>query len=127
VNNKYKLVIKIISALLAVFVLLGAGYYFSGNFNKFSDLSLLLRSVVFGSAAAVIFLVFLVWIKTGSKSGNSYTAVTLEEIEVNEEELYEAVDNWVFFRHRKLREGRITFLEDDEGNVICRVMVRKDS
>ena len=107
-------------------MLLGAGYYLSGSLNKFSGLSLFIRSVVFGSAAAAAFIAFFFWVKSSGKSGDNYTAVTLEELEVNEEELYEAVDNWVFYRHRKLREGRITFLEDDNGNVICRVMVRNE-
>ena len=79
-----------------------------------------------GAVISLASLPVFVWLALKPPSLDSYSGFTLEEMELDEDELFEAVSNWVFVKHKRRAEGSVRFLEDEDGNVGCRVTVRKD-
>ena len=88
--------------------------------------SLPVRSLVAGGVVGLASLPILIWLSLRPVSLEHYSAFALEEIELDEKELANAVENWVYANHRRRVEDDLRFLEDDEGNVTCRVTVRKE-
>ncbi|MCG8453625.1 MAG: hypothetical protein MI717_10640 [Spirochaetales bacterium] len=70
--------------------------------------------------------VFALWAFRPQKGLDGYAGYPLEELDLGEDELNDAVANWVFAHYRKRVEGEIRFLEDEDGGVSCRATVRKE-
>lgn len=83
-------------------------------------------ALIIGTVIGTASLPLFVWLALRPSSLGNYAGYTLEEIELDEDELAEAVSNWVFAEHKRRIEGPVRFLEDEDGNVNCRVTVRKD-
>jgi len=88
--------------------------------------SLLAAALISGGVVAAAALPFLLWLAVKPVKPDQYSAYALEEIELDEKELNDAVGNWVYARYRKRAEEDARFLEDEDGSVSCRVTVRKD-
>ncbi len=83
-------------------------------------------ALIIGAVIGTASLPLFIWLSLRPASLGTYAGFTLEEIELDEDELSEAVSNWVFAEHKRRIEGPVQFLEDEDGNVNCRVTVRKD-
>lgn len=88
--------------------------------------SILAAALISGGIVAAAALPFILWLAVKPIRPDQYSAYTLEEIELDERELNDAVGNWVYARYRKRAEEDARFLEDEDGSVSCRVTVRKD-
>ncbi|RLW70694.1 MAG: hypothetical protein B6D68_00505 [spirochete symbiont of Stewartia floridana] len=84
------------------------------------------KSLIIACAITGVYLPVLIWLYIQSSSLKRYSGVTLEEMELDEDALSEAVANWLYFTHRKRMEGRVRFLEDKEKNIKCRVTIQSD-
>jgi hypothetical protein len=91
-----------------------------------TDRSTAFIALVTGAVAAGLSLPVLIWLSFRSPHLNRYSAYTLEELDLSQDDLTEAVGNWVYGRYRQRMENTPSFLEDEDGNVTCRVTVRKD-
>ena len=87
---------------------------------------MLAKSLMAGGIVTGLYLPMLAWLYLRPASLKRYSGFPLEELELNEEDLSEAISNWVYAKQKRRMEGRIQLLEDDAKNVICRVTVRKD-
>ncbi len=122
-NFKKLLVISgLVSGLLLLTVIVAFVIFQTGA----AGISILVKSLITGCVVAGLYIPFLSWLFTRSTALKQYAGIPLEETVLNEENLTEAVSYWVYIRYRKHLEGRIQFLEDNVGNVICRATVRKD-
>ena len=108
------------------FLVTAAAVFFSNRISASSGKPLLFIALISGGIAAVLGLPVLVWLAFKPAGLDNYSAFTVEELDLNEEELTDAVRNWVFARYRRRMEEDVRFLEDEDGNVTCRVTVRKD-
>ena len=84
------------------------------------------KFLIIACAITGIYLPILIWLYLQASSLKHYSGVTLEEMELDEDELSEAVSNWIYFTHKKRMEGRVRFLEDKEKNIRCRVTIQAD-
>jgi len=53
-------------------------------------------------------------------------ATRVTDLDLNERDLREAVDQWVYIHYGKKAEGSMDFTRDEDGAVSCRVTVRDD-
>ncbi len=67
------------------------------------------------------------WLVFRASGKKPLTAYALEELDLNEDELRQAIRLWVFFHRDKQLEGDLRFLENEDGTVSCRVTVRKEN
>jgi len=91
-----------------------------------SGQSKLTFALIAGGVVAGLSLPVLIRLAVSSGNLENYSAFAVEEIDLNEDELTEAVGNWIYARYKRRMEDDARFLEDEDGNVTCRVTVRKD-
>lgn len=97
---------------ISVFLLFQQDVTQVGLFNK----SLIAGAIVTGIYLPILLRLYLL--------SDTYTGIPLEELELNEEDLKDAVANWVYSRHHKQLEGRIRFIGDEKNAIKCRITVR---
>jgi len=112
--------------VVGVFVVATVTIVIANLVNKDSEKSMWFIAVISGGVAAGLSFPVLIWFAIRPPHWTGYSAYALEELSLTEEELIDAVANWVFARHRQRVEDVPTFLEDEDGNVSCKVMVRKE-
>jgi len=112
--------------VLGIFLVTVATVFILSRFSVVSGKSALSFALISGGVVAVLSLPVLIWLAVSSGNLENYSAFTVEEIGLTEDELTEAVGNWVYSRYKRQMEDEVRFLEDEEGNVTCRVTVRKD-
>ena len=117
---------RIIFIVIGFFLVTALTVFFMVKLQSKVELTLVSSALIAGGIVAGLSIPVLLWLVLKAPSLDSYSGYALEEIEMNEEELSEAVANWVFTTHRKRVEDNLRFLEDDDGNVTCRLTVRKD-
>lgn len=95
-------------------------------FAEESGKSLLTAALICGGIVAVLSLAVLMLITFRYATPKEYQAFVLQEINLDEAEINQAIDNWAYARHQVRMEDKATFLEDEDGAVSCRIKVRKD-
>lgn len=118
--------LRILFIVVGIFLATAITMYILARFNPADGMSLLSSSLVAGGIVAGLSIPVLLWLVLKAPSLDSYSGFALEEIDLDEDDLNEAVSNWVYAEKKKRLEGDLRFLEDDDGNVSCRVTVRKD-
>jgi len=91
-----------------------------------SGKSLMIAALICGGIVAVLSLPVFMWITFRYATPKEYQAFVLQEKDLDEAEINQALDNWAYARHRMRMEDKATFLEDEDGTVSCRIKVRKD-
>jgi hypothetical protein len=119
--------LRILGIIAGIFLVTAITVFILARFNPAEGMSLLSSSVLAAGIVAGLSIPVLLWLGMKAPSLNSYSGFALEEVDINETELSEAVSNWLYVHRRKRLEGELRFLEDDDGNVTCRATVRKDS
>jgi hypothetical protein len=112
--------------VVGVFVAATIGIVIVNLVNQDPEKSMWITALISGSVAAGLSFPVLIWFAIRPPQLGGYSAYALEEVSLTEEELIEAVSVWVFMKHRQRVEDVPTFLEDEDGNVSCKVMVRKE-
>lgn len=75
--------------------------------------------------AALSFLILL-WVVFRYTTPEKYQTFVLQEINLDEAEINQAIDSWLYTKHRMRMEDKATFLENENGSVSCQIMARKD-
>jgi len=91
-----------------------------------SGKSLLIAGVICGGIVATLSFPIFVWITLRYATLKEYQAFVLQEINLSEAEINQAIDNWAYTKHQMRMEDKATFLEDENGVVSCQITVRKD-
>jgi len=112
--------------VIGVFLITTVTVFFLVGFSEDSVRSVLLTALISGAVVAGLSLPAFIWISLRTSSAKQYSAYALEEIDLDEEELADAIGNWVYSRYKRRMENEARFLEDEDGEVSCRVTVRKD-
>lgn len=84
------------------------------------------KSLIIAGVVTGVYLPVLIWLYVQSISLKRYSGITLEEMELDEEVLSEAVANWIYINHKKRMEGSARFYEDRANNVKCRVTIQSE-
>ncbi|RKX89189.1 MAG: hypothetical protein DRZ90_17370 [Spirochaetes bacterium] len=126
VNVQMKRFFTVTLIVVGIFLVTVATVFILSRFSVVSGKSALSFALISGGVVAVLSLPVLIWLAVSSGNLENYSAFTVEEIGLTEDELTEAVGNWVYSRYKRRMEDEARFLEDEEGNVTCRVTVRKD-
>jgi len=126
VNVQTKKIFTVVLVALGVFLVTVLTVFVLGRITATSGQSLLSFALISGGVVAGLSLPVLIRLAVSSGNLENYSAFAVEEIDLNEEELTEAVGNWVYTRYKRRMEDDARFLEDEDGNVTCRVTVRKD-
>lgn len=124
VNMRRILTIAVI--VLGIFLVTLVTVFILTRISEASERSTLVVAFISGGIVAGLSLPVLIWLSLRPVNLDQYSAFTLEEIDLDEEELTEAVGNWIYARYKLRMEDEARFLEDKDGNVSCRVTVRKD-
>ncbi len=124
VNMKRILTIAVI--VLGIFLVTFVTVFLLTRISEASERSTLVVAFISGGIVAGLSLPVLIWLSLRPMNLDQYSAFTLEEIDLDEDELTEAVGNWIYARYKLRMEDEARFLEDEDGNVSCRVTVRKD-
>ncbi|PIE04572.1 MAG: hypothetical protein CSA76_03480 [Spirochaetales bacterium] len=119
-------VLTVVFIVLGVFIIAALTVFFLSHTSVLSKLSLPVRSLVYGGVVALLVLPVLLFFILRNKSLSGYSVYALEDLELNEAELNDAVANWVFSKYRKHVEEDVQFLENEDGSVSCRVKVREE-
>jgi len=115
-----------ILVVVVVFLLAVAAVFILIRMQEGSDLPPWFVPVLSGGVFALISLPLLLWFAVRPPYLHQYSAFELEELTLNEEELTDAVKNWVFAKYRKRMEASPDFLENEDGEVTCRLTIRKE-
>jgi len=126
VNVQIKKFFTVTLIVIGIFLVTVAAVFFLSRISAFSERPALFIALVSGGIVAGLSLPVFAWLTFRPGSLEDYSAFALEEIDMNEEDLKESVGNWIYFRYKRRMEGDARFLEDEDGNVTCRVTVRKD-
>ncbi len=118
--------VRIFLIVVGIFLATAITMYLLVRFYNSEGLSLFSSSLIAGGIVAGLSLPVLLWLVLKSPSLDSYSGFALEEIELDEDELADAVSHWVYGNSKKRVEGELRFLEDEDGTVTCRATVRKD-
>lgn len=124
VNMKRLLTVAII--VIGIFIVTAVTVFILTRISETSDRSTLIVALISGGIVAGGSLPVLIWLSLKPENLENYSAFALEEIDLDEDELTEAVENWIYIKHKRRMENDARFLEDEDGNVTCRVTVRKD-
>lgn len=112
--------------VIGIFLVTAVTVYILDMISETSDRSTLIFALISGAIVAGGSLPVLIWLSLRPANLENYSAYALEEMELSEDELNEAVGNWIYMKHKRRMENEARFLEDEDGNVTCRVGVRKD-
>ncbi|OQX28765.1 MAG: hypothetical protein B0D92_07210 [Spirochaeta sp. LUC14_002_19_P3] len=119
-NNKRTLYLILVSCglflipMLTVLLLFWHGGTQASLFNK---------ALIVGTIVTALYLPILLRLYLRS---DTYTGIPLEEVELTEEDLKDAIADWVYIRRRKQLEGGIRLSEDKENNIKCRITIRTE-
>lgn len=119
-------ILTIAVIVLGIFLVTLVTVFILTRISEASERSTLVVAFISGGIVAGLSLPVLIWLSLRPVNLDQYSAFTLEEIDLDEEELTEAVGNWIYARYKLRMEDEARFLEDKDGNVSCRVTVRKD-
>jgi len=133
-NRSYYRVVKVNAkrimtsffTVLGVFIVATVTIFIITRVDENADKSMAFIAVISGGIAAGLSFPVLIWFALRPPQLGKYSAYALEELTISEEELTEAVGNWVYVKYRQRTEDVPSFLEDEDGNVTCRVTVRKE-
>jgi hypothetical protein len=126
VNIQIKRFLTVFLIASGIFLVTAASVYISNRILSASERPVLFFALISGGIAAALSLPIFFRLAFKPAGLENYSAFTVEEMDLNEDELTEAVRNWVFAKHQLRMGDDVRFLEDDDGNVTCRVTVRKD-
>lgn len=126
VNVNMRRVLTIAVIVLGIFLVTAVTVFILTRISEASERSTVVVAFISGGIVAGLSLPVLIWLSLRPVNLEKYSAFTLEEIDLDEDELNEAVGNWIYARNKRRMEGEARFLEDEDGNVSCRVTVRKD-
>ena len=125
-NVNMRRVLTIAVIVLGIFLVTAVTVFILTRISETSERTTVVVAFISGGMVAGLSLPVLIWLSLRPVNLEKYSAFTLEEIDLDEDELNEAVGNWIYARNKRRMEGEARFLEDEEGNVSCRVTVRKD-
>lgn len=126
VNVKMKRFLTVAIIVIGIFIVTAVTVFLLTRISENSDRSTMIVALISGGIVAGGSLPVLIWLSLRPQNLENYSAYTLEEIDLDEDELAEAVENWIYIKHKRRMENDVRFLEDEDGNVTCRVTVRKD-
>ncbi len=126
VNVTMKRVFTIAAIVSGIFLVTVATVVILTRILAASEQPTFILALISGGIVAGLSLPVLIWLALKPVSLEQYSAFALEEIDLDEDDLTEAVGNWVYARYKRRMEDDARFLEDEDGNVTCRVTVRKD-
>ena len=126
VNIQIKRFLTLFMIVIGIFIVTVATVFILTRITALQEKPGFYSALIAGSVVAVLSLPVLVWLVLSSNRLEHYSAYAIEEIELSEDDLNQAVENWVYAHHKRRMEEDARFLEDDDGNVTCRVSVRKD-
>jgi len=112
--------------VIVVFLLAVATVFILIRMQEGGDMPAWFVPLFSGGIFALISLPVLLWFAIRPPYLHRYSAFALEELTLNEEELTNAVRNWVFTKHRRIMEASPDFLENEDGEVTCRLTIRKE-
>ncbi len=121
-----KRTLTIVAIVIGIFLVTAVTVFLMTRISENSDRSTIVVALIAGGIVAGLSVPVFIWQSLSPGNPEQYSAYALEEIDLDEEELTEAVGNWVYARYRRRMEDDARFLEDEDGNVTCRVTVRKD-
>ncbi len=117
--------LSVLLLIAGIFIATAVTTFFLTKTAPADGMQPVVRALIAGGVVAVVCMaVLFLLFRRASMSG--YSGYALEEMELDEDELTEAVTNWVFMAHRRRVEENLQFLEDENGHVSCRVKIRKD-
>ena len=119
-------ILTIAVIVLGIFLVTLVTVFILTRISEASERSTLVVAFISGGIVAGLSLPVFIWLSLRPVNLDQYSAFTLEEIDLDEDELTEAVGNWIYARYKLRMEDEARFLEDEDGNVSCRVTVRKD-
>ena len=68
---------------------------------------------------------FFFWIRTQAGE-DPITATRLSDLELNDRDVREAVNQWVYVHYGKRAEGVMDFELDENGSLVCKITVRDE-
>jgi len=91
-----------------------------------SGKSLLITGLICGGIVAALSFPIFMWITFRYATPKEYQTFVLQEINLSEAEINQAIDSWAYAKYRMRMEDKATFLENGNGSVSCQITVRKD-
>jgi len=91
-----------------------------------SGKSVLIAGLICGGIVAALSFPIFMWITFKYATPKEYQAFVLQEVNLSEDEVNQAIESWAYARHHMRMEDKATFIEDEHGAVTCRITVRKD-
>ncbi len=76
--------------------------------------------------AGILLFPFFLWMRSRIIE-EPIPATRLSDLELNDRDIREAVDQWVYVHYKKKAEGLMDFSQDEKGSLVCRVTVRDES
>jgi hypothetical protein len=126
VKANIKRTLTVIAIVIVIFLVTAVTVFLMTRISENSDRSTIVVALIAGGIVAGLSVPVFIWQSLSPGNPEQYSAYPLEEIDLDEDELTEAVGNWVYARYRRRMEDDARFLEDEDGIVTCRVTVRKD-
>ena len=126
VNVQIKRFLTLCIIVVGIFLVTVAAVIILARITALQEKPAFYSALITGAVVAGLSLPVLIWLLLSSNRLEHYSAFEIEEIELSEDDLNQAVENWVYAHHKRRMEEDARFLEDDDGNVTCRVSVRKD-
>jgi hypothetical protein len=105
--------------VIAVMLILTDVFFLKGS--NIGLLKILFVSLI----SAVLLFPFFYWIHSGLKD-NTIEATRLSDLELNDRDVREAVNQWIYIHYGKKADGSMDFNLADDGSLICRVTVRDE-
>ena len=118
--------LRVLFIVVGIFLVTAVSTFTITRFSPTDGGSLLVASLAAAGIVAGLSIPVLLWLMLKAPSLDSYSGFQLEEVDLDEDDLNEAVSTWVYIHRKQRVEGELRFLEDDDGNVSCRATVRKE-
>ncbi len=99
--------------------------FFDQVLLKGIDLGIFL-SLAISLLAGILLFPFFLWMRSRIME-EPIPATRLSDLELNDRDIREAVDQWVYVHYKKRAEGVMEFSLDDKGSLACTVTVRDES
>ena len=115
------LVMSVVVAIVLSAILLLSDRFLMKQFS-IGIFPILLIAVV----AGLLLSPYFYWIRSRMAEG-PIQATRLTDLELNDRDIREAVDQWVYTHYKKKADGVMDFRLDENGSLVCKVTVRDES
>ena len=120
---------RFLNALVVSIVTCSATFLILVFFDKvlLKDVKLgIFVSLAVSLLTGIVLFPFFLWIRSRIME-EPIPATRLSDLELNDRDIREAVDQWVYVHYKKRAEGVMDFSLDDKGSLACIVTVRDEN